>query len=94
MSLKLHTKFHQIQPSGSWKEDFLKCFTVYEHGTRLGHVTSIILMNFISLYLQAYIQNLAEDGLVVTEKQLYFLFVNDLGQRSRNDLDRQYVYPH
>ena len=51
-------------------------------------------MNFISLYLQAYIQNLAEDGPVVTEKQLYFLFVNDLGQRSRNDLDQQYVYPH
>ena len=48
-------------------------------------------MNFISFYLQAYIQNLAEDGPVVTEKQLYFLFVNDLGQRSRNDIDRQYV---
>ena len=30
-------------------------------------------MNFISFYLQAYIQNLAEDGPVVTEKQLYFL---------------------
>ena len=49
---------------------------------------------FISLYLQAYIQNLAEDGPVVTEKQLYFLFVNDLGQRPRNDLDLQYVYLH
>ena len=69
-----------------------KMFTVYEHGSHPGHVTSIILMNFISLYLQAYIQNLAEYGPVVT--LLYFLFVNDLGQRSRNDLELQYVYPH
>ena len=37
-------------------------------------------MNFISLYLQAYIQNLAEDGPVVTEKQLYFYVSMTLGK--------------
>ena len=31
-----------------------------------GHVTNIMLMNFISLFLQAYIQNLAENDPVVT----------------------------
>ena len=52
-------------------------------------------MNFRFLVpTSIHIQNLAEDGTVVTEKQLYFLFVNDLGQRSRNDLKLQYLYPH
>ena len=41
----LQTKFHQDQPSGSWKEDF-KCFIIYEHANHLGYVTSIKLMNF------------------------------------------------
>ena len=40
----LHTKFHQNRPSGSWKEDFLKCFIMYGHGSNLGHVTSITAM--------------------------------------------------
>ena len=33
---------------------------------------------------------MAENGPVVTEKQLYFLYVNDL--ESRNDLDLQYSH--
>ena len=71
--------FHQNQPSGSWKEDFSSVLTIYGHGSHLGHVTSIMLMNFISLSLQAYIQNLAENGPVVTDK-------------TRNDLDLQYSH--
>ena len=42
----LHTKFHQNQPSGSWKEDLSSVFTIYGHGSHLGHGTSILLMNF------------------------------------------------
>ena len=41
----LHTKFHGNRPNGSG-EDFLTVFTIYGHGGHLGHVTSIILINF------------------------------------------------
>ena len=59
-----HTKFYQNQPSGSWKEDF-KIVLIYKwHGSHLGNVTRI----FISLYLQAYNQNLAEHGPVAIEQ--------------------------
>ena len=42
----LHTKFHENQPAGSGEEDFLRVFTIYGHGSHLGHVTSIMLTNF------------------------------------------------
>ena len=46
---------------------------------------------FISLYLKAFIQSLVQIDTVVSEKiQFEFLYVHDLGQRSRNDLDLQY----
>ena len=49
---------------------------------------------FISLYLKAFIQNLVQIGAVVSEKIhfeiLYIL--DDLGPRSRNDLDPQYSH--
>ena len=42
------------------------------HGSHLGHVTSMKFDDFfISLYLQAYIQNLAENGPVGTEKSKF-----------------------
>ena len=48
---------------------------------------------FISLYLKAFIQNLVQNGTVVSEKiQFEFLYVHDLGLRSRNDLDLQYSH--
>ena len=48
---------------------------------------------FISLYLKAFIQNLVQIGKVVSEKiQFDFLYVHDLGPRSRNDLDLQYSH--
>ena len=48
---------------------------------------------FISLYLKAFIQNLDQIGKVVSEKiRFEFLYVHDLGPRSRNDLDLQYTH--
>ena len=45
---------------------------------------------FIPLYLKAFIQNLVQIGTVVAEKiQFEFLYVHNLGPRSRNDLDLQ-----
>ena len=42
----LHTKFSGNWPAGSGEEDFLRVFTIYGHGGHLGHVTSIMLINF------------------------------------------------
>ena len=48
---------------------------------------------FISMYLKSFIQNLVQIGTVVSEKiQFEFLYVHDLGPRSRNDLDLQYSH--
>ena len=48
---------------------------------------------FISLYLNAFIQNLVLIGKVVSEKILFeFLYVHDLGPRSRNYLDLRYSH--
>ena len=48
---------------------------------------------FISLYLKAFIQNLVQNGPVVSEKiQFEFLYVRDLGPRSSNNLDLQYSH--
>ena len=48
---------------------------------------------FISLYLKAFIQNLVQIGTVVSEKIPFeFLYVHDIGPRSRNDLDLQYSH--
>ena len=68
-SLMLHTKFHRNRPTGSWKQDFLSIYTIYGHGSHLGHVTSIMLI-FISLYPKNSIQNLVENDPVVSEKRL------------------------
>ena len=40
------------------------------------------------MYLKAFIQNLVKIGTVVSEKiQFEFLYVHNIGPRSRNDLD-------
>ena len=47
-----------------------------------------MLINFISLYLKAFIQNLVQNGSVVSEKiRFEFLYVHNFRPRSRNDLD-------
>ena len=71
----------------------MNVFTIYGHGGHLGHVTRIMLRNFCTLYLKAFIQNLVQNGPVVSEKIWFeFLYVHYLGPRSRNDLDLQYSH--
>ena len=49
--------------------------------------------SFLCTYLKAFIQNLVQNGSVVAEKiRFEFLYVHDLGPRSRNDLDLQYSH--
>ena len=72
---------------------FRSLATIYGRGSHLGHVTSIMSSDFISLYLKAFIQSLDQIGTVVSEKiQFEFLYVQHLGPRSRNDLDLQYSH--
>ena len=42
-SLMLHTKFQKF-----WRRRFLKVFSIYSHGSHLGHVTLTIYINFLS----------------------------------------------
>ena len=42
----LHTKFRGNRFTGSGEEDFLKGFTIDEHGGHPGHVTSLIFIYF------------------------------------------------
>ena len=42
----LHTKFRENRPTGSGEEDFSRVFTIYGHGSHLGHVTSIMSSDF------------------------------------------------
>ena len=59
-----------------------KIFEGFYHGGHLGHVTRIMLTNFISLYLKAFIQNLVQNGPVVSEKIWFeFLYVPGAIQR-------------
>ena len=50
------------------EKKILKGFTIYGRGGHLGHVTSIMTSNFISLYLKAFIQTLVQNGTVVSKK--------------------------
>ena len=52
----LHTKFRGNRPASSG-EDFCWVFTIYGHGSHLGHVTSIMSQIFITMYLNAFIQS-------------------------------------
>ena len=49
----LHTKFCRNRPVGSLKEDpgkkIFKVFTIYVHGSHLGHVTSIMLIKWLKM---------------------------------------------
>ena len=42
----LHIKDHGKRSTGSGEDDFLKGFNHYESSDHLGHVTSIILIDF------------------------------------------------
>ena len=57
-------------------------------GGHLGHVTSIMLINFHFLVTGSFHTNLVQNGSVVSEKRRFeVLYVQDLGPSSRNDLD-------
>ena len=52
-----------------------------------------MFINFIFMYLIADIQKLVKNGPVVSEKSTFqFSNVNELGPRSRNNLDLQYSH--
>ena len=71
----------------------MKGFSIYGRGGHLGHVTSLMSSDFHFLYLKAFVQNLVQNGSVVSKKiRFEFLKVHDLGSRSRNDLDLQYSH--
>ena len=89
----LHTKFRGNRTAGSGKNDF-EGFLPY-----MGMVAILIMKPaschqiFIPLYLKAFVQNLIQIGTVVSEKiQFDFLYVHDLGPRSRKDFDLQYSH--
>ena len=70
------------------EKKILKGFTKHGHCGHLGHVTSIMLINFsIFMYPIADIQNLVKNGPVVSEKSK-FQFSNF----QRNDLDLQFSH--
>ena len=67
---------------------FFKGFTRYGHGGHLGHVTSIMSSDFHFLVPKSFHKKLVQISKVNSEKiQFEFLYVHNLGLRSRNDLD-------
>ena len=88
----LHTKFRGNWPAGSEEKDFLRVFTIYGRGGHLGHVTSIMSSDFHCLVPESFHTKFGSDRhTVFSEKiRIEFLYVHDLGPRSRNDLDLQY----
>ena len=84
----LHTKFRINRPAGSGEEDFKGFYHIWARQPSWS-----CNQIFISLYLKAFTKNLVQIGKVVSEKiRFEFLYVNDLGPSSRNDLDLQYSH--
>ena len=89
----LHTKLCVKRPAGAGEED-IEGFLPY-----MGMAAILVIRPaschqiFISLYLKAFLQNLVQNCTIVSEKiRFKFLYVHDLGPRSRNDLDLQYSH--
>ena len=83
----LHTKYHGNQPAGSGEVDFKRVLTIYGHGSHLGQVTSIMSLDFYFLVPESFHKKMVQIGKVVSEKiRFEFLYVHNLGQRSRYDL--------
>ena len=57
----LHTKFRKNRPASSGEEDFLGVFTIYGHGSHLGHVTSIISSDFHFLIPESFHSKFGSD---------------------------------
>ena len=85
----LYTKFRGNRPAGSEEEDFLRILPYV--GMVMGPASCHQV--FISLYLKAFIKSFVQIDKVVSEKiRFKFLYVHDLGPRSRNDLGLQYSH--
>ena len=67
-----YTKLRRSRSIGS-RGVFFKGFTIYGHGSHLGHVTSISLIIFHFLYLKAQIQNLVKCFLRKTRFDFHIL---------------------
>ena len=64
---------------------------IYGHGGHFGHVTSIMSSDFYFFEPESFHKKLVQIGKVVSEEiRFEFLYVHDLGPRSRNDLDLLY----
>ena len=62
-------------------------------GGHLGHVTSIMSSDFHFLVPESFNTKFGSGRSVVSEKiQVEFLYVHELGPRSRNDIDLQYSH--
>ena len=87
----LHTKFRGNRPAGS-REDFLKSFYhiwAWPSWSCDQHLSS----HFHFLVLESFHTKFVSDNTIVSEKiRFEFLYVHDLGPRSRNDLDLQYSH--
>ena len=74
-SLMLHTKFRGNQPAGSGEEDFWRVFTIYGRGGHLGHVTSIMLINFHYLVSESSHKKFGSDRHSSFWENLVWIFV-------------------
>ena len=75
------------------KKIFKGFFTIYGHVGHLGHVSSIMASDFHFLVPESFHKKLVQIGKVVSEKIRFdFLYVHDLGPRSRNDIDLQHSH--
>ena len=91
----LHTKFRANRPPVPEKKIFEGFLSYMGVEAILVMLPASCHQIFISLYLKAFIhvKNLVQIGTVVSEKIWFeFLYVHDIGPRSRNDLDLQYSH--
>ena len=66
--------------------------TVFELGDKMLTLSSMENL-IVQCNMKAFIQNLVQNGSVVSEKiRFEFLYVHDLGPRSRNDIDLKYSH--
>ena len=66
---------------------------MYGRGGHLGHVASIMSSDFHFLVPESFHKIFVLIGTVVSEKiRFEFLYIHDLGPRSRNDIDLQYSH--
>ena len=67
----LHTKFHVHRTISSVGEEFLKVFTINEHGGHLGHVSCTIYINFLSHSPRRLRTKFGIDWPSVSEKKMF-----------------------